>query len=500
MKHRDTETLIQAAFDGGLDEAAAATLAARLHDSRDALEAYCDHALLEAELCRQASGARKIPGAIPAGARLRARNRRRRIATISLAAAAAVILLAATILRMVWLPMPAHTEVALAPGSTFTRLGGGETAAEGIAIGSSWMLGQGVAELRMANDVRAVIDGPAVIDFLSEDRIGLSGGHAWFHVPPAAAGFRVLAPDFEVTDLGTAFGIDMREDLPPQVHCLDGRILIQARRGNRASATLDAGTAATLEPNGRWTAIPADAEKFRTTLPSALPALHLALEEFANGGIPIRGDLPGTHHATARVIHPERARIIDDGGGPALQFDGAFIETDWPGISGTAPRTFTVWCRLPAGTAPATAPPLALWGNPATGWSRKFKIGIIGSDEGTILRVSFGETMVNGITHLADGEWHHLAVSYLGNDPDGRPIVRMFVNGREESTTIIDLASSTIVTETETSRSTALTLGRYELPARGRDPFLRATLRGYHIHAGELTPEEIRAMARAEKK
>ena len=64
MKRRDLEQDIQASFDGGpVDEAA---LRKALLDDPAALDAWCDYALLDAELRRHSRGRLKVPGTVPA--------------------------------------------------------------------------------------------------------------------------------------------------------------------------------------------------------------------------------------------------------------------------------------------------------------------------------------------------------------------------------------------------------------------------------------------------
>ena len=494
MNRRMWEQQLEDAFDGNLSDADAVALASRLRESPEFLDDWCDRALLETELQRQAAGLRKIPGAIPPAARLAGQQRIRRLAGISLASAAAILLLGTLVLRMLWVSPTPPATVSLAPGSVLIATDGSPTPAGELASKDTWTLGEGVAEIHLPNQVRALIDGPAVFRIVTNDRMEIRGGHSWFHVPAGDAGFRVITPELEVMDLGTAFGIELREDLPPQVHCLEGAVEIRARRGKRESGKLQAGQAAVLETNGRWTADTADPLKFRTNLPPQRPWLSLAFGDTNGDIIPLEGDLPGIHSTRARLIHPNKARITNDPAGGTLELDGAFIETDWPGISGTAPRTLATWCRLPAGYRPDTAPPLAVWGDPSIATSRKFKVAVVAQHAKTILRVSFGRFLINGSTELADGRWHHIAVTYAGNDPDGRPLVRMFVNGVEEEGVIVSHGDGEIRTETKSIHSVALSLGRYELPAGGRDPFLRAALRDYRIFAGTLDEEEIRRL------
>jgi hypothetical protein len=420
--------------------------------------------------------------------------RRRRLAHISLAAAAAVMMLGALVMQVFWVSPIAPASVGLAPGSVLLAADGSSAPAGDLGPNQSWTLRQGVAEIQLPNQVRALIDGPAVFRILADDQLEIQGGHSWFHVPASAAGFRVITPELEVKDLGTAFGIDLREDLPPQVHCLEGSVEIRARQGIRGFGVIKAGEARVLLADGRWTSGSADSLKFRKNLPSQRPWLEFAFGDINGDVVPLKGDLPGVHSAQARLIHPEKARITRDPAGGTLELDGAFIETDWPGISGKAPRTIATWCRLPAGYRPTTAPPLAVWGDLDLAANRKFKVAPMGYEGKTILRVSFGKFLINGSTDLADGRWRHLAVTYAGNDSDGRPLVRMFINGVEEEGAIVAEGDGEIRTETESTGSVSLSLGRYELPASDRDPFLRAALRDYRIFAGTCDEEEIRRL------
>jgi hypothetical protein len=207
----------------------------------------------------------------------------------------------------------------------------------------------------------------------------------------------------------------------------------------------------------------------------------------------------GLASANAVVHEPQRATVVPGIGGPALELDGAHIETDWPGISGTAPRSFACWLRLaeaPDRTG-GTAPPLAWWGDPTGNWNRKFKVAVVGGGdrEAAVLRVSFGGTFLDGVTPLPHGEWRHIAVVYAGNDPDGRPDLRAFIDGRPEPLVFAQDTGDSIATAAAGAWSSNLALGRYELPADSRDRFLRAALCRYQIFAGTLDDARIRELA-----
>jgi len=251
---------------------------------------------------------------------------------VSPAVAASVMLPGGLVLRMFWVPEIPAVQVSLTPGSILAAADGYPVFGNALAAGESWTLGQGVAEIRFPDRVRALIDGPVSLRVVAEARLEISGGHSWFHVPVSAAGFRVVAPGFKVKDPGTAFGIDLREELPPQVHCWEGLVEIRTRIGNRLARLLAAGQAAVLRPNGRWTERSGVLTKVRTTLPMQIRSLTLGLTELRGHVIAGIGDMPGV--------------------------DGAYIESDWPGISGSAPLRHLVLSagRLPAPDCPSARP------------------------------------------------------------------------------------------------------------------------------------------------
>jgi hypothetical protein len=212
----------------------------------------------------------------------------------------------------------------------------------------------------------------------------------------------------------------------------------------------------------------------------------------------IRGDILGAEHATAKLIRPDLARIVPGVSGNAMELkgNGASIETNWQGISGTAPRTVSLWCRIPKGVKQQTAPPLVWWGNPAKGWNRKFKVALFTNAEGrTVLRSSFGEYFADGSTELADGSWHHLAVVYRANRSDGEPDLSFYIDGYPEPVTPRNTGITHVETDTRSGVSGCMGIGRYELPEGDRNPFLNAALDDLRIFAGALDYETIREIA-----
>ncbi len=74
--------------------------------------------------------------------------------------------------------------------------------------------------------MKALVEGPAEFILKSKDRVDLKYGTAWFQVPEGAQGFTVSTQNMEVVDLGTEFGVLIREEEGhrDQVHVIKGLV------------------------------------------------------------------------------------------------------------------------------------------------------------------------------------------------------------------------------------------------------------------------------------
>src|SRR5262249_16729936 len=73
------------------------------------------------------------------------------------------------------------------------------------------------------NGARLVIQGPAELRLISQHEAFCQSGVVSAEVPPRARGFCVTTPKLTVVDLGTAFGVDVRETRE-EVHVFKGKI------------------------------------------------------------------------------------------------------------------------------------------------------------------------------------------------------------------------------------------------------------------------------------
>jgi hypothetical protein len=485
MNRRDLEQKVQEAFDG--DESRSEELRKALLEDPEALDLWCDYALLESELKRHAQGVVSLPA-------------KRRIAAPGwwLAAAAAVVLSLTT-----WLlfrgdaGLPAQVASLTASPESIVRDGGGDLFPNGnLPTGTPLSILRGVVRLDLPGGREGVIEGPTKFTLVSMERLEISAGLSLIKGKAGKDSFTVVTPELEVRG-GGEFGIDLREDRPSEVHAFGGRVELVSLTGSKETMTLEDGEAASRVPGGKWVRKYADRRNFLKELPPSLPMVHLDFDRLDRNSLEIGGTGLGGASSVAVLHHPQGARLVPGVKGMALEMDGSgsWISTSWPGISGTAPRTVSLWCRIPADAKIQTAPPLALWGNPVTGWNRKFKFALFRHPDGrTTLRGSFGERRANGLTNLADDKWHHLAMVYRGNDEKGDARIEFYIDGGRELSMIWG-DQKEIQTETRGDASLDLSIGRYELNDRGDNPFLRATIDELKIHAGALEPHEIRELA-----
>ena len=93
-------------------------------------------------------------------------------------------------------------------------------------------LTSGIVRLEFDSGVEVTLQGPAEFELLSLTRMKLKDGLLTADVPPGAEGFTVDTPMAEVVDLGTSFGIDLRDDAHSNVSVFDGEVTVDARDGS----------------------------------------------------------------------------------------------------------------------------------------------------------------------------------------------------------------------------------------------------------------------------
>jgi len=86
------------------------------------------------------------------------------------------------------------------------------------------ILREGFAELTFKSNAKLILEAPAELDLINGRQSGLKSGILTAYVPEAAKGFVVRTPSVEITDLGTAFGLQVAAEGVTDLHVLSGYV------------------------------------------------------------------------------------------------------------------------------------------------------------------------------------------------------------------------------------------------------------------------------------
>jgi len=131
----------------------------------------------------------------------------------------------------------------------------------GAPLEPGWLrLKSGLAQIVFYSGARVVIEGPIELQLISPTEASCRNGRLTAEIPPQARGFRVGTPEMNVTDLGTAFGLDVKERRT-ELHVFKGSVEFQATAGT-AKQNLKEGAGAVTENSRPLKFITADPKAF----------------------------------------------------------------------------------------------------------------------------------------------------------------------------------------------------------------------------------------------
>jgi len=304
-------------------------------------------------------------------------------------------------------------------------------------------LREGYAELMLAHGVRLILEAPLTIDLTDPQRVLLKAGSLVATVPPKATGFTVITPSSEVVDLGTEFGVSVDKQGGSEVCVLKGEV---KARGSSAQdfVKMVKNEACSFDPDRQMKMISSDPARYLRALPgrsnSNSEYLHWSFDcedvTAVCDGTGIQGKL---YDGQLKALNHGEGPLFQEGVfGNALYFNGkdAYVETGFPGIGGTAPRTVTFWTKVPEGDIEHSGYAMIGWGlmQPGAAWQISANPF---SPEGPLGRIRIGtmKGMVIGSTDLRDNRWHHIAiVMYGGDQADTSTHILIYVDGKLEKT------------------------------------------------------------------
>ncbi len=228
------KSLIEAKLDGEITPEQNAKLEAILVGDGNARRLYLELADQHARLLQRSDS----PSERPQRSHSYLRTIRWRTSAF-IASAAAIVLLAFA----VWSHKPIASEATsygaamlsqtLDAEFTETTLRSGDTIAPGTLT-----LNKGVVQIEFFSGATALIEGATQIEIISAWEARCIKGRVRVHVPPAAKGFLMHAPDVKLEDLGTEFALNVVGQ-DSAVHVFDGEVIAHAK--NKAPASLKAG-------------------------------------------------------------------------------------------------------------------------------------------------------------------------------------------------------------------------------------------------------------------
>src|SRR6185503_2943056 len=116
----------------------------------------------------------------------------------------------------------------------------------GAPLEPGWLrLKSGLAQIVFYSGARVVIEGPTEFQLISPNESLCRSGKLTAEVPPEARGFRVGTPQMNVTDLGTSFGVDVK-DRRTELHVFKGTVEFQPT-GSKVRQSLKEGNGAMTE-------------------------------------------------------------------------------------------------------------------------------------------------------------------------------------------------------------------------------------------------------------
>src|SRR5882724_153715 len=104
----------------------------------------------------------------------------------------------------------------------------------GSAVSSRWLhLKSGAVQIEFYSGARVILEGPAALELVSPGEARLDFGKLSARVPEPAHGFKVYTADATVTDLGTAFGLNLQKTQPVKLEVFEGKVEVATESTNQ---------------------------------------------------------------------------------------------------------------------------------------------------------------------------------------------------------------------------------------------------------------------------
>ena len=361
---------------------------------------------------------------------------------------------------------------------------------------------EGFTKLKFKSGATVIIEGPADFRIINDMNLFLESGKVVADVPPSAHGFRIDTPTSNTIDLGTRFAVAADKKGKTEIHVIEGLVKSKSLK-NTDFTELRKDEALQVTDAMNSNKLEADSGKFLTMLPpDKMADLKYILWRFDEGKGSIANESTmGYKKNFQAYLKSENANTplpewVDGKFGKALKFDGStnYVETDFPGIGGSAPRTVCFWVKADNNSSNGYA--IITWGS-FKNFGATWQISLNPTKEdGPLGRIRCGthRGQVIGTTDLRDNKWHHVAVvMYGGPDADVSTNILIYIDGKLENA--YRKSVRRIDTDIESQKAIKVQMGKNA--AANHNPkvtykYFRGALDEVYVFNWALKPNEIR--------
>ncbi len=373
-------------------------------------------------------------------------------------------------------------------------------------------LTRGQASVTFDNGAEVQLQAPASLMLMNMTRAVLKSGKATVHIPDQAIGFALETPKATFREQGSRFAVAVDDNGETEIHVLTGFVELEPKSGDIKPLLVQRNQS--LGSRNNFTVSADNVSYTLDQFPSRLPIdpsfnpasfLHWSFDSANAGPDTFRNSSPhgaGTMDfpARARSRDPESSHALVSGRfGSAIRLNGfgAFLETSFPGVGASSPRTVAFWLRIPPDTRLEHAYSIVSWGlsdwapekfGPGHKWQICWNVGGDNNAPLGAIRTEAGQSFNVGTTNLCDGRWHHVvSVFQGGKNARMSTHVRHYVDGRLEVPG--DSRDAVVDTLIADPNSFPLTVGRRIENDRFRT--FKGMLDELYVFPVALTPEQI---------
>ncbi len=305
-------------------------------------------------------------------------------------------------------------------------------------------LESGTAVIAFNSGATALIEGPAELSLETPNRAFLQYGKLTAEVPSPASGFAINTPRMNVVDIGTRFGVAVDEEGNSELHVMQGAVEASRSSGNSVSILVQEGSSLRADSRTRsdLISIPYDGDAFTLRLSAEPPrkpqaALRYQFDEFGDAVLLDSGSsglLEASLLPDSSDREPPKRAPGYSGGGLMIQ-PGQSLETVLPKrFRLESAYTISFWMKIPPSLGSKENGSILGYGQEGKGWKILCNQNPLDGSSGAI-RVETGEAgYIVGSSDLADGQWHHVAVRFLGGKDAGiSSHLHLFVDGKLEN-------------------------------------------------------------------